>query len=153
LPVKIAISKNATDLSYMGEKVYVYKYQIQVGKTTIGEYYLYKYDSIVYILDGFFAKLNHTKDQVFFELPVKNFIRIKLNGILEDAEFILERYLSMNNLDLYYYAVKDKSKSIKKIKLTKIVFDNKLQVAEWQIQSANGGKCQCTKKGLVVRLK
>ncbi len=144
------ITQASKPLDYKGSKVYIIKYEIKVGEELIAKFFTYKFNKKLFILDGSMTKINHTTDQVLFDLPQRNFYSIKLTGNMSNMDMMLDKFYSINDEDFYIY--KPGRPSTTPFEISKFVFDKRLTISEIEIKSKNM-TCACTKRKIIIRLK
>jgi hypothetical protein len=148
--VEVVVTPAIKPLSYQGKKVFISKYEIKLGGQSIINFFLYKFNNKLYILDGSNTKLNHTIDQVLFDLPQRNYYAIRLSGAMSKMDLRLEKFYSINDQDFYIYKSETPSGTIYEI--SKFIFDKELNISELDLKSATSS-CSCTKKRIIIKLK
>jgi hypothetical protein len=148
--VSVIVTPAAKPLPYLGKNVFISKYEINVEGQSIIKFFLYKFNNKQYILDGNNTKLNHTIDQVLFDLPQRNSYTIRLSGALAKLDLMLEKFYSINDEDFYIY--KSTSTSGTTYEISKLIFDKRMIISELELKSATSS-CTCTKKKIIIRLK
>lgn len=144
------VTQASKPLNYLGKKVYIVKYEIKVGEESIAKFFTYKFKDKLYILDGAITKLNHTTDQVLFDLPHRNYYPIKLTGNMANMELMLEKFYSINDESFYIY--KQGQPATTPYEISKFIFDKRLIISEIEIKSKKL-ICTCTKRKIIIRLK
>lgn len=148
--VKINITQALKPLDYQGKKVYIIQYELMVGIESIAKFFTYKFNNKLYILDGSVTKINHSKDQVLFDLPQQNYYPVKLSGNMSNMDMMLEKFYSINDEDFYIY--KPGRPSTTPYEISKLIFDKRLNISEIEIKSKTSS-CTCTKKRIIIKLK
>lgn len=149
--ISIDVTPSSAPLSYQGKSIWIYKYEIKASNENVSKFFIYKFNKKLYLLNGTDTKLNPFSNQALFELPMKNYFSINHKDALwENTELSLNKFYSINNKDFYIYDIKSSTKE--SLQLKKLIFDQNLDISEFEFLS-NNGSCSCTKKRIVINIR
>jgi hypothetical protein len=148
--IQINVIPSISKMEAEQETVSVSNVDFLSNSKSIGSYKIYQYQKKIYITNGAEPKINWRKDQVIIDNQVKNYIYLKLNGVMQDVTLNYLGSLAINDIEFFNYSVTNNFSA--DIILTHIKLDNKMKIDEWTFKSGND-KCTCTKENIRIRLK
>jgi hypothetical protein len=148
--IQIKVTPSDNNMEAEQETVKTYLLDFLSNSTNIGSYKIYQYQKKIYITNGTDPKINWRTDQVVIDNQVKNYISLKLNGVLQDVTLYYLGSLTINDTEFFNYSVTNNFSA--DIKMTNIKMDNKMKIDEWTFKSGKD-KCSCTMENIRIRLK
>lgn len=149
LSVSVNVTPALQPLDYQKKKIYIVKYEISAGSQRAASFFIYKYESKLYVLDGSSFKLNPSIDPVLFSYPHQNSYELSLSGIFENTASTLLNYTTINGVSFYKYNIMSPKKSLN---ITELIFDKNMDINEMKIASGNA-TCSCTKSNVIIKLR
>ncbi|MFY7861782.1 MAG: hypothetical protein ACOVP5_06095 [Chitinophagales bacterium] len=148
--IQIKVTPTVNKLEYEKKTVKTFNLDFLSNSTNIGSFKIYPYQKKIYITNGADPKINWRKDQVIIDNQTKNYISLKLNGVMQDVTLNYLGSLLINDTEFFNYSVTNNFSS--DVKLVNIRLDNKLRIDEWTFKSGKD-KCSCTKENIRIRLR
>ena len=145
--VYLNITPSRESMYYLGQSFYIYKYDLIIGRTKYHSFYTYKFNKRLYLLDEDATTLNYSKDQILFDLNQENLLLDKVSGVFNKLDLVLDEKLKLNNKEFYFYSAN--SITFDYFNVTKMIFDNNLEIVQMEIKSYLGSS-QCVLKNIVI---
>ena len=145
--VYLNITPSSESMDYLGQSFYIYKYDLIIGRTKYHSFYTYKFNKRLYLLDEDATTLNYSKDQILFDLNQENRLLDKVSGVFNELDLVLDEKLKLNNKEFYFYSAN--SITFDYFNVTKMIFDNNLEIVQMEIKSYLGTS-QCALKNIVI---
>ncbi len=149
LSMSINVTPALRPLDYQTKKIYIVKYDISSETQGSVSFFLYKYDSKLYVLDGSSTKLNPSQNQVLFSKPHEGSYSLNLGGMFENTTLALLNFTTINGESFYKYQVMSAKKGLN---ITELIFDKNMDINEMKITSGNA-TCSCTKSNVIIKLR
>lgn len=147
--VYLNITPSSESMDYLGQSFYIYKYDLIIGNTKYHSFYTYKFNKRLYLIDEKATTLNYSKDQILFDLNQENRLLDKVSGVFNGVDLVLDEKLKLNNKEFYFYSAS--SITFDYFNVTKMIFDNNLEIVQMEIKSYLGTS-QCVLKNIVIEL-
>lgn len=146
-PVFLEVTPSSEPMDYLGQRFYIMKYEFKIGNEKYHSFYTYKFNNKLYVLDEDATSLNYTKDQVLFDINQDKNIISNVSGIFSEIDLRLDDRLKINKKDFYFYSTT--SITFSSFNITKIIFDEKLDILQLDIKSYLG-TTQCVMNNILV---
>lgn len=147
VPVYLYVTPSSEPMDYLGQSFYINKYDLIIGSTRYHTFYTYKFNKRLYLLDEEATTLNYTKDQILFDLNQENRLLDKVSGVFHGVDLVLDEKLKLNSKEFYFYSAT--SITFDYFNVTKLIFDDNLDIVQMEIKSYLGTS-QCSLKNLVI---
>lgn len=145
--VYLNVTTSSEPMDYLGQSFYINKYDLIIGSTRYHTFYTYKFNKRLYLLDEEATTLNYSKDQILFDLNQENRVLDKVSGVFNGVDLVLDEKLKLNNKEFYFYS--STSITFDYFNVTKMIFDDNLEIVQMEIKSYLGTS-QCSIKNLVI---
>ncbi|MBL7788473.1 MAG: hypothetical protein JNL75_01415 [Chitinophagales bacterium] len=146
-PVFLNVTASSEPMDYLGQSFYIYKYDLMIGSARYHSFYTYKFNRRLYLLDEDAKTINYTKDQILFDLNEENRVLEKVSGVFSDVDLQMDDKLKLNNKSFYFYSASAISFSY--FNVTRMIFDNSLDINQMEIKSYLGTS-QCVLKNIII---
>lgn len=145
--VYLNVTPSSEPMDYLGQSFYINKYDLIIGSTKYHSFYTYEFNKRLYLLDGEATTLNYAKDQILFDLNQENRVLDKVSGVFNSVDLVLDEKLKLNSREFYFYSAT--SITFDYFNVTKMIFDDNLEIVQMEIKSYLGTS-QCSIKNLVI---
>lgn len=142
-------TQGSKPIKYQGNTVVIVKNELKQNGKIVFNFYTYRFNNRLYILDGSNSKLNYTKDDVLFELPQPQELKFSVKNVMEKATLMLNRFITVNGNSFYTYDVYSKQQDIN---IAKLIFDQNYNITEVELTDNING-CSCTRPNIKIQLR